>query len=176
MKVGKAGIELIKRYESLRLTSYQDPGGTYTIGWGATYYQDGTRVKAGQSISNQAAESLLNFGVGVAENTVTRLVKNSLTQSQFDALVSFVFNVGTGNFSQSSLLNKINENPADLETINTAFGLWNKSKGKVYQGLINRRNAEFALYANGTGSSKTNIVIIVIVIFIILILYYFLSK
>ena len=176
MKLSGAGVLLIKRFESLRLVSYQDAGSTYTIGWGATTYPDGSKVQANEKITAQYADILLLHHIGVAMRAVDRLVEVPLTQSQYDALVSFTYNVGGGNFARSSLLRAVNQAPNNMPAINSAFLVWVTAKGKFYQGLENRRKAEISLYANGANGTNSVLTFIGILIFLIIISYYILSK
>ena len=105
MKTSNNGIELIKRHEGLRLNAYKCTSGKLTIGYGHT-----KGVKIGQTITKEEAERLLREDLIVAENEINRHNLN-LNQNQFDALVSFVFNVGIGNFQTSTLLKKIKLDP-----------------------------------------------------------------
>jgi lysozyme len=143
MKTSNKGIELIKRFEGLRLKAYQDSRGTWTIGYGHT-----GGVKSGDTITEQEAVELLARDLKTAEDAVNEQ-NLSLTQNQFDALVSFVFNVGTGNFRSSTLLKKAKANPDD-PTIRNEFLKWNKARIngtlKPLTGLTRRRAAEADLY------------------------------
>lgn len=139
MKIGYKGIELIKSFEGLYLKAYKCPAGIWTIGYGHT-----KGVKEGQQITASQAEEFLREDVAQFERDV--LKQNlRLTQNQFDALVSFVFNVGGGNFLKSTLLRKAKVNSND-PTIKNEFLRWNKAAGKVLPGLTRRRQAEADLY------------------------------
>lgn len=143
MKTSNNGIELIKRFEGLRLKAYQDSRGTWTIGYGHT-----GGVKSGDTITEQEAVELLARDLKTAEDAVNEQ-NLSLSQNQFDALVSFVYNVGTRNFRTSTLLKKAKVNAND-PTIRNEFPRWNKiEKNGVYipiAGLTRRRAAEADLY------------------------------
>ncbi len=139
MKTSKAGIELIKKYEGLRLASYVDSAGVLTIGYGHT-----GGVKMGDVITKEEAERLLIEDLSVAENEINRYGLN-LCQNQFDALVSFVYNVGIGNFRKSTLLKKLLADPND-PTIASEFNRWIYAGGRVLQGLVKRRSEEARLY------------------------------
>lgn len=143
MKTSRRGIELIKRFEGLRLLAYPDAGGIWTIGYGHT---GGT--KSGDVITETEADRLLSIDLEEAETEINRL-NLPLTQNQFDALVSFVFNVGIGNFRKSTLLKKVSANAND-PSIRTEFGKWNKVRVngilKPLRGLTERRAAEADLY------------------------------
>ena len=141
MKTSNNGIELIKRHEGLRLNAYKCTSGKLTIGYGHT-----KGVKIGQTITEEEAERLLREDLIVAENEINRHNLN-LNQNQFDALVSFVFNVGIGNFQTSTLLKKIKLDPNN-KSIENEFKRWVYSGGKVSLGLIKRRKEEAELYFN----------------------------
>jgi lysozyme len=117
-----------------------------TIGYGNTYYPDGKRVTLlDKDITKQQAFDMFKEVANRFAKRVDTLVTSNLNQNQFNALVSFAYNVGTGNFSSSTLLKKVNKNPDDL-TIKDEFLRWNKAGGKVLNGLTNRRNEEAILY------------------------------
>jgi lysozyme len=117
-----------------------------TIGYGNTYYPDGKRVTLlDKDITKQQAFDMFKEVANRFAKRVDTLVTSNLNQNQFNALVSFAYNVGTGNFSSSTLLKKVNKNPNDL-TIKDEFLRWNKAGGKVLNGLTNRRNEEAILY------------------------------
>lgn len=139
MKTSDKGLDLIKSFEGLRLTSYLCPADVWTIGYGHT-----RGVKPNQTISEAQAESLLKGDLLSFEKSVLSH-KLELNQNQFDALVSFVYNLGAGNFSRSTLLRKIKANPND-PSIEDEFLKWNKAGGKVLEGLTRRRKAEADLY------------------------------
>lgn len=139
MKTGEAGLNLIKSFEGLRLESYLCPAHVWTIGYGHT-----KSVEPRMTITEEEAESLLKKDLKVFENAVLSH-RLKLNQNQFDALVSFCYNVGSGNLAKSTLLKKAKLDPND-ETIGSEFMKWNKAKGKTLAGLSRRRNAEADLY------------------------------
>jgi len=150
VKTSQNGIDLIKAFEGLHkiksdgsVRSYRDPAGRWTIGYGHT-----SGVKSGMLITPEEAEDLLRTDVVEAEEAVERLVKVDLSQNQFDALVSFVFNLGQGNFRSSTLLRKLNR--GDYDGAATEFVRWNKARveGQLrpLPGLTRRRTAEAALF------------------------------
>lgn len=145
MKVNKATIDLIKHEEGLKLTAYQCPAKVWTIGYGSTFYVNGSKVKQGDIITQVEAELILSTVVSSFADQVSKVVKSKLTENQFGSLVSFAYNVGIGAFTGSTLLKKVNANPND-QSIGIEFARWNKAGGKVLQGLINRRKAEKELY------------------------------
>ncbi|MDH2121645.1 lysozyme [Pantoea brenneri] len=135
MKVSNNGINLVKRFEGLELKAYRDSVGILTIGYGHTH-----AVKAGDAITGEKADAFLREDLQVAELTVNTNVKVKLTQGQFDALVSFVFNLGSGNFVKSTLIKKLNS--GDYAGAADEFGKWVNAGGKRLPGLVKRRAAE----------------------------------
>jgi lysozyme len=149
MKISDKGLALIKHFESLRLVSYQDSVGIWTIGYGITHYESGEHVRQNESLSEQRVDELLSFFVDRFSEGVTELTKHTfLMQCQFDALVSFAYNLGLSNLKMSTLLRKIKNNPSDNDAITVEFLKWDKAKGKVLAGLTRRRKAEAWLYCN----------------------------
>lgn len=140
MKTNPAGISIIKRYESLRLFAYYCPAGILTIGYGHT----GQDVKSGMQISEHMAEELLKSDLERFEKEILSLLKVTVSENQFSALVSLVFNIGPGNFSESTLLKYLNKGliiPAANE-----FEKWNRSNKKILVGLKKRRQEEKELF------------------------------
>ncbi|WP_407214072.1 lysozyme [Enterobacter hormaechei] len=144
MQTSEKGIALIKQFEGCKLTAYQDSVGVWTIGYGWTKPVDGKPIRAGMTIKQETAERLLKTGLVSYENDVSRLVKVDLTQGQFDALVSFTYNLGARSLSTSTLLRKLNA--GDYAGAADEFLRWNKAGGKVLNGLTRRREAERALF------------------------------
>ncbi|EQB1503912.1 lysozyme [Enterobacter asburiae] len=144
MQISDKGIALIKQFEGCKLTAYQDSVGVWTIGYGWTKPVDGKPIRAGMTIKQETAERLLKTGLVSYENDVSRLVKVDLTQGQFDALVSFTYNLGARSLSTSTLLRKLNA--GDYAGASDEFLRWNKAGGKVLNGLTRRREAELALF------------------------------
>ncbi|EMO7791358.1 lysozyme [Citrobacter freundii] len=143
MRISEKGVALIKQFEGCRLTAYPDPGtggAPWTIGYGWTHPVDGKPVKPGMTIDQDTADRLLKTGLVSYENDVLKLVRVKLTQGQFDALVSFAYNVGSRALSTSTLLKKLNA--GDIKGAADEFLRWNKAGGKVMPGLTNRRKAE----------------------------------
>jgi len=145
MKVNAEGYALIKRFEGCRLKAYRCPANVLTIGYGNTFYEDGTKVKDGDVITQQRAEELAKFIIDQFAVSIAPFIQKTLTENQFSACVSLAYNIGTGNFKKSSVFKKLNINPND-STIADSFRLWNKGGGKVLKGLVNRREAEIQLY------------------------------
>ncbi|WP_379933102.1 lysozyme [Enterobacter sichuanensis] len=144
MQTSDKGIALIKEFEGCKLTAYQDSVGVWTIGYGWTQPVDGKPIRAGMTIKQETAERLLKTGLISYESDVSRLVKVGLTQGQFDALVSFTYNLGARSLSTSTLLRKLNS--GDYAAAADEFLRWNKAGGKVLNGLTRRREAERALF------------------------------
>lgn len=147
MQTSPDGIALIKKFEGCRLTAYPDPGtgdAPWTIGYGWTHPVDGKPVKRGMTIDQQTADRLLKTGLVGYENDVLKVVRVKLTQGQFDALVSFTYNLGARSLSTSTLLRKLNS--GDYAGAADEFLRWNKAGGKVLNGLTRRREAERALF------------------------------
>lgn len=144
MQTSEKGIALIKQFEGCKLTAYQDSVGVWTIGYGWTQPVDGKPIRAGMTIKQETAERLLKTGLVSYESDVSRLVKVGLTQGQFDALVSFTYNLGARSLSTSTLLRKLNA--GDYAGAADEFMRWNKAGGKVMNGLTRRREAERALF------------------------------
>ncbi|EGK3605236.1 lysozyme [Escherichia coli] len=144
MQTSDKGISLIKQFEGCKLTAYQDSVGVWTIGYGWTQPVDGKPIRAGMTIKQETAERLLKTGLVSYESDVSRLVKVSLTQGQFDALVSFTYNLGARSLSTSTLMRKLNA--GDYAGAADEFLRWNKAGGKVMNGLTRRREAERALF------------------------------
>lgn len=146
MKLGSKGLELIKSFEGFYSKPYLDPIGIPTIGYGATYYPNKKKVTMkDKPLTEKEASELLKEMMTTYENDVKRLVKRELNQNQFDALVSFTYNLGATNLGKSTLLKKVNKNPNDT-TIANEFLKWNRAGGKVLNGLTKRRKDEAALY------------------------------
>jgi lysozyme len=139
MQIGENGIALIKTFEGCKLTTYDDVRGVKTIGIGHT-----ANVTDGECITESQAIDFLKQDIGWAESIVSRLVDIDLSQNQFDALVAFTFNVGSGNFQHSTLLALLNKNK--IYEASQEFVKWDKSGGVVVAGLLRRREAERDLF------------------------------
>lgn len=149
MKTSQTGIDLIKRFEGLELEAYQDSVGIWTIGYGHTDEAGEPRVTPGMRITEQEAEAILRRDLGQYERAVNRLVKVDLNQNEFDALVSFTFNLGAGALGSSTALKRLNA--GDRAGAAEALTWWNKitladGSKKELAGLTRRRNAEAALF------------------------------
>ena len=140
MNISQKGINLIKNFEGCRLTAYKCPANILTIGYGHT----GSDVHTGQKITQEEAEKLLRQDLIIHCNNVSKLVKVPLNQNQFDALVSFEYNVGYGNFKSSTLLKLLNQ--GKYKEASEQFGRWKFAGGKVLAGFVKRREAEKQLF------------------------------
>jgi lysozyme len=141
MRTGRNGVELIRHFEGCRFDAYLCPAGVWTIGYGHT-----AGVKEGDSIDQEAAEAFLIEDLETFEQAVTRLVEVPLTQQQFDALVSWTFNLGAGNLAESTLLKKLNN--YQYAEVPEQMMRWVRAGGQVLEGLVRRRAAEAALFQN----------------------------
>lgn len=145
MKTSKNGINLIKYFEGCRLKAYKCPANVWTIGIGHTGLVNGKPINADTTITELMAETLLAIDLQKFENCINTKVKRPLTQCQFDGLVSFVFNVGTGNFERSTMLKKLNLGYS-IEEVAKEFDKWIYAKGKILNGLKKRREKEKELF------------------------------
>ena len=136
MKISDAGIDLIKEFEGCKLAAYQDSVGVWTVGFGAT----GGDVCQGLTITQDDAEKRLRKHLEGVERAIGRLVSVPLTQGEFDALCSFVYNLGEGALAKSTLLKMLNA--SDYDGAAQQFLRWNRAGGQVLAGLTRRREAE----------------------------------
>lgn len=133
------GISLIKKFEGCELEAYKCAAGVWTIGYGHT-----EGVKPNDEMDRQAAEELLALDLQVYEKSLGWIITSPLNQQQFDALVSFTFNLGETNLASSTLRKVLNE--GDYDEVPNQIRRWNKASGKVNDGLIRRREAEALLF------------------------------
>lgn len=140
MKISQKGVDLVKFFEGLELKAYKDSVGVWTWGYGST----GPHVTPCKVGTKEEAEKLLKKDLERFEKGVSDLVKVALNQNQFDALVSFSFNLGLGNLKSSTLLKKLNAK--DYIGASKEFERWNRAGGKVLTGLTRRRIAERDLF------------------------------
>lgn len=141
--------DLIKEFEDLILHAYKDPGSKdglpITIGWGSTMNKDGTKIKITDIITKEKADELFNWELNNKAVVIDGL-KLGLNQNQFDAICSFVYNVGLGAFLKSHLYKLIKINPNN-PAISDEFKKWKFNDGKIMKGLIRRRGMESKLYS-----------------------------
>lgn len=140
MNISSAGTDLIKRFEQCRLTAYlPTPTDVWTIGWAHT-----KDVSEGDTITQEAADAFLLGDLRWVEKCLADSVAHALTQPQYDALCSFVYNTGCGAFRGSTMLRLINA--GDLAAAGGQFMRWTKQGGKELLGLVRRRAAEAELF------------------------------
>ena len=146
MIVSKNGLDLIKEFESFKSKPYLCPSQKATIGFGSTYYPDGKKVTLqDKEITEEKAFEILEYIANKdLGSNINKVVKVPLNQNQFDALVSFAYNIGNGNFDSSTLLRWLNQ--GNYKEASIQLLRWNKSKGIVLNGLTKRRKAEKALF------------------------------
>lgn len=145
MQTSQKGIDLIKTYEGFSEKPYLCPAGVPTIGYGSTYYDNDEPVSMEDiPITRNYADKLLKIMLQKYEKGVLNAVTVALTQNQFDALVSFAYNLGVGQLRGSTLLNKLNK--GDAKGAADEFDKWVHGGGKVLPGLVKRRAAEKALF------------------------------
>jgi lysozyme len=135
----QSGLHLTESFEGCKLAAYQDTVGVWTIGYGHT-----CDVKEGMACTQEQAELWLVQDVQEAADAVTRLVTVPISQSEFDALTDFVFNVGQGNLGSSTMLKLLNA--GDHAGAAAQFARWDKARGVVLAGLLRRRDAEADLF------------------------------
>lgn len=144
------GKTILMQFEGCSLTAYKCPAGKWTIGYGSTFYADGTPVKEGDKIDQSTANRLFDLTLEKFEKQVRLLLGDTLNATlpaeAIDALISISFNIGTGAFAKSTLLKRIKADKNNLGGIEDAFLMWVKAGGKVVNGLVKRRKAEFAMY------------------------------
>jgi len=141
MEISQEGLALIKKFEGCKLESYQCAAGVWTIGFGST-----SGIKEGMEISQERADALLLEDVEVFEEAVNKAVQVPLEQHEFDALVSWTFNLGPSNLNSSTMLKVLNDNKKS--EVPAQMRRWNKAGGETLQGLIRRREAESLLFQN----------------------------
>lgn len=145
MHTNRAALDLITRFEGFAPEPYRCPAGVWTIGYGSTRTPDGKRVDEDTSkLNRQQAMVWLMTTLEHTERAVDRLILVPLAENQFGALVSFTYNVGSGNFAASTLRAKLNR--GDYECAANEFPKWRFAKGKVLTGLVRRRAAERSLF------------------------------
>lgn len=148
--ISPKGIHLIEKFECSDnvnnfLRAYKCPAGVWTIGIGTTVYPNGQRVKEGDVITKDQAYEYLKFDLSNTEKQVDSYTVDVINQNQFDALISFAYNLGVNALRSSTLLKKVNANPID-PSIRNEFNRWIHAGGQVLPGLVARRAAEADLY------------------------------
>ena len=143
-QIGQKGLDLIKRFEGLYLRSYKCPAGVWTIGYGTIKYPNGVTVKQGDTCTQGQANLWLMNDCKWVDACLDKHIKVKLNQNQFDALASFVYNVGETAFVKSTMLTLINQSKFGLAA--NQFDRWIYDNGKVINGLVNRRAKEKLLF------------------------------
>ena len=142
--INEAGLDIIKSFEGWRSSVYHC-GARWTIGWGSTYDLNGDRVTPDHAdIDKAEGDTLLRREVRHVEETISRVVKAPLNENQFSSLVSFVYNVGSGNFYRSTCRQKLSR--FDYEGAADELPKWRRSAGRILPGLVRRREAERNLF------------------------------
>jgi len=139
MKTSEEGKALIKKFEGCELKAYLCPAQVWTIGYGHT-----AGVNEGDVCTQEDADRMLSEDLEEFEGYVREAVNVDLEQNEFDALVAWTYNLGPGNLQSSTMLKRINENK--FEDVHSEMRRWNKSGGKVLDGLVRRREAEALLF------------------------------
>lgn len=142
--ISEKGYALIRDMEGFRGEAYLDTGGVWTIGFGTIKYPDGSRVRKGDVCTRGQAEVWLKNDSAWVDACLDRSIKTKISQNQFDALASFVYNIGETAFTKSTMLTLINQK--NLTGATNQFDRWIFDNGKRIQGLVNRRIKEKALY------------------------------
>ncbi len=145
MENDDGALEIIRRFEGLRLDAYRDAGGVWTIGYGHTDAAAPPRVTQGMHISAEEADRILAADVRRVRSAIDTLITRPLTPGQRAALTSFAYNVGVENFRRSSVLTAVNA--GEFDKVPHRLALWVKAKGRTVPGLIRRRAEEGALFA-----------------------------
>ena len=151
MKISDKGLKLIQEFESFEATPYLDSARVWTIGYGSTYYPNGTPVTGrDKPITREYAETIQRHVIATDfEPVINELLKSEIasgfiTQNMYDAILSLTYNIGVNGFRRSSVLRLLKQ--GDKENAGNAFLLWNKAGGKVLKGLVNRRKKERELF------------------------------
>lgn len=156
MILGSAGLSIIKFYETFQDKAYNDGVDVITIGYGTTVYSNGTKVKLGDTISLEKAESELFHHI---QHEIClklfNIINVDISQNKFDSIVSLVYNIGITAFSKSTLLKKLNSNLIDDAA--KQFDVWNMAGGKKSSGLVKRRKTEKNLFLEEKPVKKVNI-------------------
>ncbi len=153
MKMTDQGYRLIMEFEGFRASAYRDAAGVWTVGYGHTGRAGKPDVTAGLAITRGQAREILRRDVALFADAVAKRVKVPLTDNQFSALVSFAFNVGPGNFANSSVLAAVNR--SDFEAVPRRLALWVKAGGRTLPGLVRRRAAEAQMFSDPENAGKS---------------------
>lgn len=138
------GLDFLSLWEGLKTTAYQDSVGIWTIGIGTIRYPNGKKVQKGDTCTKEQAYAWCKDYMSGVEACIARIVKVPLNQNQYDALCSLIYNIGESAFINGTVDDKLNK--GDFKAALETWGQYRKAGGKVTQGLVNRRNAEIALF------------------------------
>ena len=155
-QISPHGLAKLKQWEGLKTKAYKDSGGVWTIGYGHTATAGEPKPRAGMVITAAEAESILLKDLTQYEAAIENNVKVKLTDNQFAALVSFVYNIPLASFKKSTLLKKLNQ--GNYDAVPTELMKWTKAGGKKIQGLVNRRRAEGYLWMEGAFVTSKDVV------------------
>ena len=154
MRISEKGLAMIEKFEGCLLKASNKLDGVWTIGYGQTGRYYGKRVRRGMTTTKAEAHAWLrDHSIKTYEDAVTQAVKVPLNQNQFDALVSFTYNVGVGALKQSTTLRRLNA--GDYTGAADALTMWTKCNGKVLAGLVRRRKEERALFLTPVTQPQT---------------------
>jgi len=142
-RVSQRGVDLIKKFESFEPEAYPDTGGVPTVGWGFTYIY-GRPVTLEDTVTLDEANTILDENISAIEKTLNKYVKVQLNQNQIDSLISFVYNIGSGEFSRSTLLALLNR--GEYDKIPEQIKRWHFDNGVSINGLVNRRELEAKIF------------------------------
>jgi lysozyme len=143
MQLSFNGLEAIKEHEGFKANAYKDVAGVWTIGYG-TIKINGKPVQEGMTCTVAEATEYMRQDLAWAQTAINKLVKVPLKQNQFDALVSFIYNIGENAFGKSTMLRLLNS--GDYSGAAAQFDRWNRAGGKVVKGLVARRKVERSLF------------------------------
>lgn len=156
MNITPQARALIRKYEGCKLKAYQCSAKKWTIGWGNTFYEDGSSVKPGDTITQERADKLFVILLDQFAAELRPAITSKINDNQFAALLSFAYNAGITRFRGSTLRRLVNANPSN-PAIRTEFGKWTRANGQVLKGLVTRRQAEADLYFTPIiGDNPTN--------------------
>ena len=142
--ISEKGYAIIREFEGFKAEAYLDTGGVWTIGFGTIKYPNGQRVKKGDTCTREQAEQWLKNDCKWVDDCLDKYVTAKTTQNQFDALASFVYNIGETAFAKSTMLTLLNQN--NFTAAANQFDRWVFDNGKRITGLANRRTKEKALF------------------------------
>lgn len=162
MTVSTNGLNFLKQTEALRLTAY-NLGDGWTIGYGNKFYEDGTAVKQYQTITAARAEQLFKNIANKFASEISKLITSRLTQNQFDAVLSYAYNRGTGKFKASELLKMINRDPNN-KAIKEQFVIEWGTNQTYKSSIITRRIKEAELYFSGSGTAQIDLISIIFIV------------